>query len=389
MVRVNRRWLRWSAGVLAGLVLLASTLVSVAGIAREQPRTLPAPTGPFAVGRSIREWTDPTRVDALAPQPRQGRALSVWLWYPATGTSGPTAAYAPGLWSRMQQQGFLAGPLDRIRTGEYDEAPVAAGRFPLVVLEPGLGLAAPEFTTLAQELASHGYVVAGVTPTYSANITVLDGTVIGRTPAGNPGDFTDQDGGDLVAVWSADARFAARQVAEFGPADRLAGHVDTGRVAYIGHSLGGASSLQACHDDPACAGAVDLDGTPFGPVATGGLDRPMLLLSSQNGCLTGTCRPGASADERQIEAAARRLAAASTGPSWWYAVDGAEHFDFTDYAAYFLLPPITHLLGQLGPIDGRRALEITGGCVLAFLDHVLRSGPAPDRLDGRYPELRR
>ena len=33
--------------------------------------TLPAPTGPFAVGRTIRDWKG------------QGRELLVWIWYPA------------------------------------------------------------------------------------------------------------------------------------------------------------------------------------------------------------------------------------------------------------------------------------------------------------------
>jgi hypothetical protein len=98
------------------------------------------------------------------------------------------------LWENLQQQGVLGGRLDRLRTSTFDNAPVAEGRFPLVVLEPGLGLAAAQFTTLAQELASHGYVVAGVTPTYSANVTVLGGRVAERTPQGHPENFGDADG---------------------------------------------------------------------------------------------------------------------------------------------------------------------------------------------------
>jgi predicted dienelactone hydrolase len=313
--------------------------------------------------------------------------LAVWVWYPAAPVAGPTAAYAPGLWSNLQQQGFLTGPLDAIRTSEYDDAPPAGGRFPVVVLEPGLGLSAPQFTTLAQDLASNGYIVAGVTPTYSANVTVLDGKVVGRTPQGNPQDPTAEQAGDLVDVWANDARFAAHQLAALDPHDRLSGHVDASRTAYIGHSLGGASSLQACHDDPGCLGAVDLDGTPYGPVAATGLSRPFMLLSSQDACLAGQCQAGANADDQTIQTAARRLVAASTGANWRYALDGAEHLNFTDYGLYFFVPPLNHLLGQLGSIDGRRALEVSDACVRAFLDHVLRSGSAPDHLETRFPEL--
>lgn len=375
------RWMLWSLPAVA--VVIGGSVTTVA-IARQRPRTLPAPTGAFTVGRAMREWTDTTRTDPLAPHPDQPRSLAVWLWYPAASPTGTTAAYAPGKWSSLQQQGFLAGPLDAIRTDTYDGAPPAGGRFPLVVLEPGLGLSAPHLSSLAQELASQGFVVAGVTPTYSANVTVLSGRVVERSPAGNPQDLTDTVAGGLVEVWAADARFAARKVA----ADPLGEHVDTARIAYVGHSLGGAASLQACRGDPACAGAVDLDGTPYGPVGGSGLAKPFLLLSAQDGCLAGQCRPGAGPDSVAVETAARRLVAASTGRHWRYAIDGAQHFNFTDYAVYFLVPPLHHLLGQLGSIDGRRGLAISDACVLAFLDHVLRSGPAPDRLDARFPELR-
>ncbi|MCP2323493.1 putative dienelactone hydrolase [Hamadaea flava] len=382
------RPLRWSVGILAGIVLVAAGAAVIAQVARQRPRTLPTPTGSYPVGRSTRQWTDPGRLDPLAPQPGQHRVLSVWLWYPAGPVSGPTAAYAPGAWSNLQQQGFLGGPLDAISTSEYDDPPAADGRFPLVVLEPGLGLSAPQFTTVAQDLASHGFVVAGVTPTFSANVTVLDGRVVGRTAKGNPDSESADVLGPLVQIWAADARFAAARVAALPGDDRLAGHVDTSRVAYIGHSLGGASSLQACHDDPDCAGAVDLDGTPYGPVGSAGLDKPFLLLSSQDGCVAGTCAAGTGTDHEPIESAARSLLAASSGPNWRYALAGAQHFNFTDYSVYFFLPPLQHLLGQLGTINGRRALEITDAVVLAFLDHVVRSGPAPDTLEARYSELR-
>lgn len=51
-----------------------------------------------------------------------------------------------------------------------------------------MGLAAPEFSALAEGIASHGYIVAGVTPTYSANVTVIAGRAVTATPGGNPAD---------------------------------------------------------------------------------------------------------------------------------------------------------------------------------------------------------
>jgi dienelactone hydrolase len=279
--------------------------------------------------------------------------------------------------------GILASRLDTVHTHSVLDAPVATGRFPLVVLEPGLGLSAPHFSTLAENLASHGYVVAGVTPTYSANLTVLHGHPVTSSAVGNPQDPSRAVGNRLVAVWAADARFVAAQTT--GAVGALASHVDAARVTYIGHSFGGAASLQACHDDPRCAGAVDMDGTPYGTVVTTGLAAPMMLLGTPGDCLAGACRP-ADAETRDIHTSSRSLRAASAGPSFRYEIAGAEHLNFTDYGAYYIPAPL-HGLVQLGPINGDRALVVVSAYLTAFLNHVIRGARAPHP-DIRYPEAR-
>ncbi|WP_422936274.1 hypothetical protein [Sinomonas sp. P47F7] len=90
----------------------------------------------------------------LAPQPRESRELSVWLWYPGVpGPAGQHAPYTPGAWAGLH----LSGPAGLgetsfadVRDHSYADVPVAAGQFPVVVLEPGMGLAAPQYTTLAE-----------------------------------------------------------------------------------------------------------------------------------------------------------------------------------------------------------------------------------------------
>lgn len=91
--------------------------------------------------------------------------MSVWLWYPG-GRAG-TAPYAHGAWAGLHIDGALAWSetgFDEVRVHAVADVPVAAGRFPVVVLEPGLRFAAPQYTAIAANLASHGYLVAGVTP---------------------------------------------------------------------------------------------------------------------------------------------------------------------------------------------------------------------------------
>ncbi|MDT7806060.1 MAG: hypothetical protein QOI78_9493, partial [Actinomycetota bacterium] len=260
--------------------------------------------------------------------------------------------------------------------------PVAAGRFPVVVLEPGLGFAVPQYTAIAENLASLGYLVAGVTPTYSANLTVLDGTTVPSSEAGNPSAFDSADlhsgqaqatGDRLVDVWAADARFTAAQTARLQAQGRFAGHVDTTSTVYIGHSFGGAAALEACRTDPRCAGAADLDGTQYGAVVHSGLTKPLMLIGSQDSCVTGICEPATPSDQADQDTA-RSLLDAGTGPVWCYRLAGAEHFDFTDYGAYYLAAPADFVLA-LGPIDGNVALTVTNAYLGAFADHVVRGRP--------------
>jgi len=278
-----------------------------------------------------------------------------------------------------------------IRTHSYADVPVAAGRFPVVVLEPGMGLAAPQYTALAEDLASHGYLVAGVTPTYSANLTVLDGRSVSSTEAGKPPAFDTsnehmgeaQTAGDrLVAIWAADERFVATRVAALNAGGRFAGHIDAGHLVYAGHSFGGAAALEACRTDSRCAGAVDLDGTQYGEVVHRGLKKPMLLIGSEDSCITGTCR-AAEARDLAGRDTARMMLGAGTGEFWSYRINGAKHFDFSDYGVYYLAAPIRSQI-PLGPIDGSEALAITGAYVSAFADHVIHGRPEP-LLSGHSP----
>lgn len=381
------------------MVVAAGGYVGYAAIRHSRPVTLPAGDGAYRVGRTVLDWTDRTRTDPLAPRPGTPRALSVWLWYPAPrGASGTPAPYAPGAWGGLHfgaPAGLGETAFDAVRTRALTGVPVAAGRFPVVVLEPGLGFAAPQYTAVAESLARRGYLVAGVTPTYSANLTVVHGHPVAASPAGDPPAFDDanlhagaaQRAGDrLVRVWAGDARFAAAQLGRLDRSGPFAGHVDGARTVYIGHSFGGAAALQACHDDARCAGAVDLDGTQFGPVVHAGLTRPSLTVASDS-CVTGTCRPRDAA-ERTDRATARTLLAASTGPTWCYRLAGARHLNFTDYAAYYLAAPLRSQVA-LGSIDGARGLAVTAAYVGAFLDHVTRGRDEPllRRGDTRYREM--
>ena len=365
------------------VILVLCALLASAGyvgwimVKRSEPVSLPEPTGSFQVGRRTFEWTDVQRRDPYAAGPRK---LSVWLWYPvAKGTVGRKAEYAPGLWNGLRLKAPLSlfqGPFNTFEDRALDRVAVAPGRFPVVVLMPGMGLSAPMYASLAEDLASHGYLVAGVTPTYSANLTVLDGQSIGSRRDANPpnlGESNEQAqkvGDHLVGVWAADARFAAGMVPK-----QLPNSVEPAiGPSYIGHSFGGAASLEACRLDQRCAAAVDLDGAQFGDVVTKGVHAPIMLLGADDSCITSVCGPDAKTDADRNRALS--LLKASTGTSWCATVPGTRHFNFTDYGAYYLAYPLRKFL-PLGSAGPRHALTVQNGYITTFLSHAIYQTPTP------------
>jgi len=76
-----------------------------------------------------------------------------------------------------------------------------------------------------------------------------------------------------------------------------------------------------------------------------------------------------------------------SGPVRDFAVNGAEHLNFTDDSVLYM--PVLHPVGQLGSIDGARGIVITRDVVRAFLDQGIRGTPAStfEATVGRYGEL--
>ena len=266
--------------VTAGLI--AAVLVPSL-VWRLSPGQLPTPSGSEGVGRRELLVTDHNRADPF----RAGaiRALSVFVFYPAQPNAEPRAAYAPGLWAQALDAvagggSFLVRPSSSILGNGVADAPSASGHHPLLLFEPGYGKTALDYTALLEDLASQGFVVAAITPTGSAPVTVLDGQIVHATPDGLA-DETDAQTFEadlrqrILPVWIDD--FASVRSALAGQAGQpWSGQIDATHVGLFGHSFGGASSFEACARFAWCAAAVDIDGTTF--IETEVANRPRLLL---------------------------------------------------------------------------------------------------------------
>ena len=79
--------------------------------------------------------------------------------------------------------------------------------------------------------------------------------------------------------------FALDQLERLNASDlsgRFFGRLNMQRVGVFGHSLGGATALQFCHDDTRCKAGIDLDGAPLGTVITEGVTQHFMFLLSDH-----------------------------------------------------------------------------------------------------------
>ncbi|GHJ40224.1 hydrolase [Streptomyces sp. TS71-3] len=372
--------------------------------------TLPAPTGPYALGTRALRLVDRSRPDPWKPtQPY--RELMTTIRYPARDAAAYPAAphMLPGEAAGFAALNNLAGiPADKVdwaatRTHAHQGAPVDERHapYPVVLYSPGAGDPRSLGTVLCEDLASRGYVVVSVDHTYDAGAVEFPGGRVEKSvlPAGMAKAGDDPDRfvellEKVTAVRVADTRFVLDRLGSALPAD-LRGVARTDRVGMFGQSAGGFTTLQTMHDDPRVAAGANLDGVlayvredtdpgHLSTVAADGLDRPFLLI-------------GKDGDDLGTEPAWASLWRRSTGWHQGLALRGAEHATFTDaeelvsQIAARLDLPAGAVEENIGTIPPGRAITAGRAYLAAFFDRRLRGLDDHGLLDGpsaRFPEAR-
>ena len=361
-----------------GLGLFIGTL----WVENKTPLTLPTPTGDFSVGHTEYDWVDATRPDTLADQPGLPRELPVWVWYP--GEKNATAAPAPYLplnWVRARDNDQGAGRLIEheftgILTHSYTGLGLSTAQaaYPVLVMQPGMGPMASDYTVLAENLASHGYIVVGINQTYTSNIVVFpDGRVVLRSASGTIPDSDSQaaaqaDGNRIMGVWVQDMRFVLDQLDKLNAdaSSPFYRRLDLAHTGLFGHSFGGAAAFAVCQQDTRCKAGANLDGDPFPAEMQGPIHQPFLFFSHAypQGCKTApACAPMLEMSHL-----------VNPGPAFFLQVSGTQHFNFTDLPLrqVGLAQPLFRLAGYSGSIDPGRGLQISNAYLVAFFDRYLQ-----------------
>jgi pimeloyl-ACP methyl ester carboxylesterase len=197
-------------------------------------------SGQYAIGTTYRELEVGERTTLTPTGPQQAkRSLGVRFWYPAQAATGKAAVYRYPLIMADKSAHEIVE-----HGAAFENAAVAKGKYPLVVISHGFGGWSEQLSRLGEHLASRGYIVASIdhrdmkfdsVPTFLLSF----GKVLGER--------------------SLDQRQVIRKLADpaFAKIEPALAAADVGKVGLIGYSMGGFGALGTS------GASYDVDGKPF------------------------------------------------------------------------------------------------------------------------------
>ncbi|KWX84954.1 dienelactone hydrolase, partial [Paenibacillus riograndensis] len=347
---------------------------------------IPAPTGELKVGTQVFHFTDPSREETFGTTATGKRELMVQVWYPAQAGTGKYAPFIPDtpilryMAANYGLPGFTFEHLKYVSSHAYSGAEVSSAQtsYPLILANPGNGSSRFLHTSQAENLASHGYIVAVIDHTYNPFATEFpDGRVTTsttddlfspdhdyRTESGNRDKLGIVLTDDVVFVLDQFELIQSGQI----PSD-FKGRIDLGHVGVFGHSIGGATAYDASYD-PRITVGIDLDGGLYRLRDREGLRKPFLFINSESEFETlkmvmdnrvytdaelkrmGSTREWNDqvTEDKKLELERMRETVGEGGQFLY--IEKTEHLNFTDVQ---FISPIFKMLGITGKIAPERA----------------------------------
>lgn len=250
---------------------------------------LPAPTGPYTVGTETFHWIDAERPEYYTKNPDDVRELMVQFWYPAAANEALKKAtfwgdagdiLGPILAKNEGYPSFIFNHFRLVKTSSLSNASLSPKqtRYPVIIISHGKSGFRAEFTSLAEEFASHGFIAIGIDHSFEAMATVFpDGRVLPFiekpdewfTQQFTPDSLIQRDDFRMDAFYQIrldDVQFAIDELEKFEKKSDSKFHqrIDYDNIGICGHSRGGTTAILACQKDDRLKAGVSLDGTLFG-----------------------------------------------------------------------------------------------------------------------------
>jgi pimeloyl-ACP methyl ester carboxylesterase len=158
--------------------------------------------------------------------------------------------------------------------------------------------------------------------------------------------------------------------------------VDPSRILVYGHSLGGATAVNAAYLDERVLGGINFDGTVFGPVAEPGTDKPVLLV-------------GPPIPENSTTTPSEAFMENLRGPKMLLTIDGTLHLSYFDvpllltYREDEIPPEVAPVIDMvLGTIDGNELVEVMNAILKAMIAFLFNDDvEGLCRISKDFPEI--
>jgi hypothetical protein len=242
------------------------------------------PTGRFSVGTLIYEWTDENRKLELTNHPQDKRTIIAQIWYPAEVDAN----------SKIAPYSALSNDYRFVISNSYSRPAFnsSVNSSNLILISPGRGTERYLYTTIIEELASHGFVVVSIDMPEIGYTIYKDGFIVPPSSKyqppggmmGGPYEKVDKFFEQPTQAGYQDLEFAFKKIFALNDADpsnRFTGKIDCSNVGVFGHSLGGRIAGDFASKNNSVKAYISMEGIPPRKVRYDGLlDIPVAMLCS-------------------------------------------------------------------------------------------------------------
>ncbi len=236
---------------------------------------LPTPTGFYAVGTTSYHWIDSKRTDLRMDSGH--RELMIHVYYPRHSSchKTDTFSYMPEHVKALKETSsiplfFCAFFPDGLVSYAERNAPLEVEKvpYPVILFLPGIG-GSGLYSSYLEELASHGYVVVYLVPTFDTAVTVFpDGKIVSLDATLKKA----MDEVDRLAIynyrtaaherWKQDIEFVIEKLSALSSSGTsLFYHaLNMDKVGLLGHSHGGWVVTDFCAHSAICKAGINMDG---------------------------------------------------------------------------------------------------------------------------------
>lgn len=365
---------------------------------------LPAPTGSLPVSTTTFHFTNDQQQDIFGTSGKGNRELMVQVWYPSEANTGkyvpfiPDASILPYMAKNYSLPEFTFQHLQYVSSHSYSEGALSSAQtsYPLIIANPGNASSRFLHTSQAENLASHGYIVAVIDHTYNTFATKFPDGRITTSTTDNlfspdhdyPTERANRD--KLGKVLTDDVTFVLDQfqLLQSGSIPSLfKGKIDLAHIGVFGHSIGGATAYDASYDPRITAG-IDLDGGLYRLQDRAALRKPFLFINSQSNFeqfkmvidhhiytdeeiqRTGNSKEWFVQERKNKKLERQRIHETMAFGGQVLYIQNTEHLNFTDVQ---FISPLFQMIGITGKIAPERASSIIDAYMLDFFEMHLKN----------------